>query len=158
MPDSNTKQDHGLTSLLMQAENPNIETRDQFREEQTLPGNPHIAPGWNAIMVRDIISGMFTQEAILRENEDETNITEMAQITDAEMEQMAPGTIQQVTDTVAGHIPSEQMYAAMYAEIRELAQTVVTEMDPEHREALLDAARTKFREAPAGEENGEENG
>ena len=55
---------------------------------------------------------------------------------------------------MTGHIPSGQMYAAMYAEVRELAQTVVTQMDPEHREALLGAARKKFREAPAGEENG----
>ena len=60
----------------------------------------------------------------------------------------------QVAETVTGHIPSEQMYAAMYAEVRELAQTVVTHMDPEHREALLGAARTKFREAPAQKENG----
>ena len=53
----------------------------------------------------------------------------------------------QVAETVTGHIPSDQMYRAMYAEVRELAQTVVTHMDPEHREALLGAARTKFREA-----------
>ena len=46
----------------------------------------------------------------------------------------------------------------MYAEVRELAQTVVTGMDPEHREALLNAARTKFREAPAGEETGRRRG
>ena len=55
---------------------------------------------------------------------------------------------------MVGHVPSDEMYLAMYAEVRELAQTVVTGMDPEHREALLNAARTKFREAPAGEENG----
>ena len=46
------------------------------------------------------------------------------------------------------------MYAAMYAEVRELAQTVVTQMDPEHREALLGAARTKFREARPGKRTG----
>ena len=50
------------------------------------------------------------------------------------------------------------MYAAMYAEVRELAQTVVTQMDPEHREALLNAARTKFREDQAENQDGAENG
>ena len=55
---------------------------------------------------------------------------------------------------MVGHVPSGEMYLALYAEVRELAQTVVTGMDPEHREALLNAAKTKFRETPAGEENG----
>ena len=75
------------------------------------------------------------------------------EITDAEMEQIAPGITQQVTETVTGHILSDQMYNAMYAEVRELAQTVVTYMNPEHREALLGAARQKVREARAGKEN-----
>ena len=159
MPNPNTKQDHRLLSLLAQAENPSIETRDQYEEEQTLPDNPHIAPGWNAIMVRDIISGMFTAEATLRESEngdedDPEEITEIIQTTDAEMEQTAPGTIRQIAETVTGHIPSDQMYGAMYAEVRELAQTVVTHMDPKHREALLEAARKKIREARAGKETG----
>ena len=153
MPDANTKQDHGLISLLAQAENPNIETRDQFKEDETKPDNPHIAPGWNAFMVRDIISGMFTAETHTRENWDEDDREEITEITDAEMEQIVPGITQQVTETVTAHIPSDQMYNAMYAEIRELAQTVVTYMNPEHREALLDAARKKVREARAGKEN-----
>ena len=153
MPNANKKPDRQLISLLMQAENPNIETRDQFKEDQTKPDNPHIAPAWNAFMVRDIISGMFTAEAHVRENWDEDDTEEITDITDAEMEQIAPGTIQQVTETVAGHIPSNEMYNAMYAEVRELAQTVVTHMNPEHREALLGAARKKVREARAGKEN-----
>ena len=78
----------------------------------------------------------------------------ITEITDAEMEQIAPGTIQQVTETVLGHFPSEQMYAALYAEVRELAQTVVTHMNPEHREAFLNATREKVREARAQKENG----
>ena len=155
MPNANKKPDRQLISLLMQAENPDIETRDQFKEDQGKPDNPHIAPAWNAFMVRDIISGMFTAEAYMNEdwesNQDEDG--DDTKITDAEMEQIAPGTIQQVTETVAGHIPSDKMYEAMYAEIRELAQTVVTYMTPEHREALLDAARKKVREARAGKEN-----
>ena len=143
-----------------QAENPSIETRDQFQGDQTLPDNPHIAPGWNAIMVRDIISGMFAAEAAARESENKEGdedydyTAETPEITDAEMEQIAPGIIQQVTETVDAHFPSDQMYLAMYAEVRELAQTVVTHMNPEHREALLNAARKKVREARAGKENG----
>ena len=153
MPNANTKQDQGLISLLAQAENPNIETRDQFKEDQAKPDNPHIAPAWNAFMVRDIISGMFTAEAHVRENWDEDDTEEITEITDTEMEQIVPGITQQVTETVTAHIPSDQMYNAMYAEIRELAQTVVTYMNPEHREALLEAARKKVREARAGEKN-----
>ena len=79
------------------------------------------------------------------------------EITDAELERIAPGTIQKVKETVAGHIPSDRMYAAMYAEVRDIAQTVVTHMDPEHREALLGAARKKVsgeREARAQKEKG----
>ena len=155
MPNANTKQDHGLISLLAQAENPNIETRDQLKEDETKPDNPHIAPGWNAFMVRDIISGMFAVEAAARESLDEyeEDPDEIPEITDTEMEQIVPGITQQVTETVAGHIPSNEMYEAMYAEIRELAQTVVTHMNPKHREALLGAAKQKVREIRAEKEN-----
>ena len=154
MPDANKKPDRQLISLLMQAENPDIETRDQLQEDQGKPENPHIAPGWNAIMVRDIISGMFTAEAHVRENEDkDEEPDEIPEITDAEMEQIAPGTIQQVTEVVSGYMLSEDMYVAMYTEIRELARTVVTYMTPEQREALLGAARKKVREAKAKSES-----
>ena len=44
MPNANTKQDQGLISLLAQAENPNIETRDQFKEDQAKPDNPPHSP------------------------------------------------------------------------------------------------------------------
>ena len=155
MPNANKKPDHQLTCLLMQAKNPDIETKDQFKEDQDKPNNPHIAPAWNAFMVRDIISGMFTEEAYMNEDweSDRDEDADDTKITDAEMEQTAPGTIQQVTETVVGHIPSDKMYEAMYAEIRELAQTVVTYMTPEHREALLGAARKKVREAKAKSES-----
>ena len=152
MSDANKKPDRQLISLLMQAENPSIDTRDQLKEDQDKPDNPHIAPAWNAFMVRDIISGMFTAEAHMNENWewDESD----TKITDAEMEQIAPGTIQQVTETVSGHMPSDEMYLAMYAEIRELARTVVVYMTPDHREALLGAATKKVRDARARRESG----
>ena len=155
MPNANKKPDHQLTCLLMQAENPDIETKDQFKEDQDKPDNPHISPGWNAFMVRDIISGMFTEEAYMNEDweSDRDEDRDDTKITDAEMEETVPGTIQQVTETVSGHLLSDDLYVALYAEIRELAGTVVTYMTPEHREALLGAARKKVQEAKAKSES-----
>ena len=155
MPNANKKPDHQLTCLLMQAENPDIETKDQFKEDQGKPDNPHISPGWNAFMVRDIISGMFTEEAYMNEDweSDRDEDRDDTKITDAEMEETAPGTIQQVTETVSGHLLSDDLYVALYAEIRDLAQTVVTYMTPEHREALVGAARKKVQEAKAKSES-----
>ena len=155
MSDANKKPDRQLISLLMQAENPSIDYKDQLKEDQAKPDNPHIAPAWNAFMIRDIISGMFTEEAYMNEDweADRDEDRDDTKITDAEMEQIAPGTIQQVTETVSGHMPSDEMYLAMYAEIRELARTVVVYMTPEHREALLGAATKKVREARARRES-----
>ena len=113
---------------------------------------------WNTIMVRDIIHNMAEFAARKCEgwddNEDWDYTTENPEITDAEMEQIAPGIIQQVTETVARHIPSDKMYLAIYAEARELAQTAVNEMDPEDEAALVNAARKKVHKARAGKENG----
>ena len=155
MPNANKEPDRQLISLLMQTQNPDIETRDQLKEDQGKPDNPHIARDWNAFMVRDIISGMFTSEAYMNEDweSDEDEDGDDTKITDAEMEQIAPGTIQQVTETVSEHLLSDDLYVALYAEIRELARTVVTHMTPEHREALLGAARKKVREAKAKSES-----
>ena len=52
-----------LQMLLMQAENPDIETRDQYREQIDNPDNPGVAPGWNALMVQDVVAGMFIMGA-----------------------------------------------------------------------------------------------
>ena len=86
-----------------------------------------MSEGWNAIMVRDIIYSMAEFAARKCEgwddNEDWDYTTENPEITDAEMEQIVPGIIQQVTKTVARHIPSDEMYLAIYAEARELAQS-----------------------------------
>ena len=108
---------------------------------------------WNAIMVRDIIHDMA--EAAARkcenwdDNEDWDYITENPEITDAEMEQIAPGTIQQIAEIMARHIPSDQMYLAIYAEARELARTAVDEMDPEDLPALVNTSRKKVHKARA---------
>ena len=119
---------------------------------------PDAAPGWNAIMVRDIIYSMAEFAARKCEgwddNEDWDYTTENPEITDAEMEQIVPGITQQVTKTVARHIPSGQMYLAIYAQARELAQTTVNEMDPEDQVAFINAARKKVHKARARKENG----
>ena len=118
-----------------------------------------MSEGWNAIMVRDIIYSMAEFAARKCEgwddNEDWDYTTENPEITDAEMEQIVPGIIQQVTKTVATHVPSDQMYLAIYAEARELAQTAVNEMDPEDQVVLINAARKKVHKARARKENGQ---
>ena len=118
-----------------------------------------MSEGWNAIMVRDIIYSMAEFAARKCEgwddNEDWDYTTENPEITDAEMEQIVPGIIQQVTKTVARHIPSDEMYLAIYAEARELAQTAVNEMDPKDQAALINAARKKVHKARARKENGQ---
>ena len=113
---------------------------------------------WSAIMVQDIIYNMAEFAARKCEgwddNEDWDYTTENPEIMDAEMEQIVPGITRQVTKTVARHIPSDQMYLAIYAEVRELAQTVVNEMDPEDLAALVNTARKKVHRARARKENG----
>ena len=108
---------------------------------------------WSAIMVRDVIYSMAEFAARKCENWDDNEdwdyITENPEITDAEMEQIVPGITQQVTKTVATHTPSDQMYLAIYAQARELAQTAVNEMDPEDIAALINAARKKVHRARA---------
>ena len=110
-------------------------------------------------MVRDIIYSMAEFAARKCEgwddNEDWDYTTENPEITDAEMEQIVPGIIQQVTKTVARHIPSNEMYLAIYAQARELAQTAVNEMDPKDQAALINAARKKVHKARARKENGQ---
>ena len=106
---------------------------------------------WSAIMVRDVIYNMAEFAARTCEgwdnNEDWDYTTENPEITDAEMEQIVPGITQQVTKTVARHIPSGQMHLAIYAQARELAQTAVNEMDPEDQVAIINAARKKVHKA-----------
>ena len=113
---------------------------------------------WSAIMVRDVIYNMAEFAAHTCEgwdnNEDWDYTTENPEMTDAEMEQIVPGITQQVTKTVARHIPSDQMYLAIYAQARELAQTAVNEMDPEDQVAFINAARKKVHKARARKENG----
>ena len=53
------------------------------------------------------------------------------------------------SEIMARHIPSDQMYLAIYAEARELARTAVDEMDPEDLPALINTSRKKVHKARA---------
>ena len=112
---------------------------------------------WSAIMVQEVIYNMAEFAARNCEGWDDNGdwdyTTENPEITDAEMEQIAPGITQQVTEIIARHAPSDEMYlaiyAAIYAEAREFAQTAVNEMDPEDQAELVNAARKKVHKARA---------
>ena len=149
-----------LQMLLMQAENPDIETRDQYAEEMTSPDNPGLAPGWNAAMVRDMVAGMFIMEATERAEGQEPE--EPPGLSDQELEELAPGITQAVRERIAGNIPSDQLYRALYEEIREMARGTIADMPPEHRNAVMDAAARKVQKAqtdaqPDGSPDDDEN-
>ena len=69
------------------------------------------------------------------------------------MEQIAPGITQEVAETVTAHMPSEEMYRAMYAEVRELAQTVVTHMNPRTPGSTPECRQEEGPRGPDGKEN-----
>ena len=116
-----------------------------------------MSEAWSAIMVQEVIYNMAEFAARNCEGWDDNGdwdyTTENPEITDAEMEQIAPGTIQQVTEIMARHVPSDEMYlaiyAAIYAKAREFAQTAVNEMDPEDQAELVNTARKKVHKARA---------
>ena len=74
---------------------------------------------WSAIMVQEVIYNMAEFAARNCEGWDDNGdwdyTTENPEITDAEMEQIAPGITQQVTEIMARHAPSDEMYLAIYA-------------------------------------------
>ena len=153
---------NGLQALLLQAHNPGIDTRDQYPNDQSRPDNPHIAPGWNALMVQDIVMGMFIAEAVdqIQQGGGEAP-EETPEMTGAELEQHAPGAAAAVTEAVAGHILSDNAYSALLEDVRELAQHVVRQMPGKHRAALMEATARKVRELQPGpdeEPDGEQNG
>ena len=131
-----------LVSLLLQSQNPDIQTRDQGRADREAP---HIAPGWNAVMVQDIIAGMFLLEA--DEQDGNTETEHRLGMPHGELERALPGFAHRVSKAVESHIASEQLYSALYEEARDIACAVVDKlMTPEERQALLDAAGRALRE------------
>ena len=137
-----------LQMLLMQAENPDIDTRDQIREEINSPDNPGVAPGWNVLMVLDVVAGMFIMGAIEQAESQETE--ETPGLSDHELEELAPGITKAIRERITSNIPSEQLYRALYEEIREVARGTIEDMPPGHRHAVMDAAARKIREAQPG--------
>ena len=139
-----TKDNHTnetLTSLLLHADNPDIETRDQFSDRSE---TPHVAPGWNSIMIQDIITEMFMLEASSRK--DDSGIQDHPSLTDAELAECLPGFIEVVRNAAAGQITSDRLYTALHQEVRDIACDVVSSMDSKDRQALLNRATAKIEE------------
>ena len=131
-----------LVSLLLQSQNPDIQTRDH---DQADGEAPHIAPGWNAVMVQDIIAGMFLLEA--GEQDANTETEHRLGMPDGELESAIPGFAHRVSKAVETHIVSDRLYTSLYEEARDIACAVVDKlMTAEERQALLDAAGRVLRE------------
>ena len=128
-----------LRNLMLHADDPDIETRNQYDKADR--SNPHIAPGWNALTVLDVLEGMFFIEA---SNRAEDQPSEEAELTDEDMEQAVPGIIERVKETVSGHLASDDLYTALYQETRNIARSVVRDMTPDELEALLSKAQDKL--------------
>ena len=139
-----------LKTLIMQAYNRDIETRDQHQEGINNPDNPGLAPGWNAVMVQDVVAGMFIMGATERAEGDEPE--ETPELSDHELEELAPGISQAIRERVARNVLSDDLYRALYEEIREMAIATIKDMPPEHRKTVMDAAARKVREAQTDEE------
>ena len=127
-----------LRNLILHADDPDIQTRDQFDTDNTVP---HIAPGWNAITVLDVLEGMFLREASDRA---EDQPSEEAELTDQDIEQAVPGIIEKVNDAVSGNLTSDDLYTALYQETRNIARCIVRDMTPDQLQALLAKAQDKL--------------
>lgn len=138
----NIKTDNALKNLLLQADNPDMETRDQFPSDRP---NPHVAPGWNTIMVQDIIAGMFMLEASERKNSPANE--NHPDFTDTELDQCLPGFTDQVKEAVTGHITSDRLYTVLHNEVRDIARAFVKRMTPQERQTLLDMAAAKLTDS-----------
>ena len=133
MSETNVKQ-----QVLYHLENPEVRTRDQHGPPG--PGNPHIAPGWNALMVLDIVKEMFLLEAQEHLSEEEIEIGR--ELTDQQAEQALPGLADRVREAVSGHLVSDRLYTQLYQEVRDIAAGLVDGMTPQEAQALLDTARS----------------
>ena len=133
-----------LVSLLLQSQNPDIQTRDH---DQSDGEAPHIAPGWNAVMVQDIIAGMFLLEADEQAGDTRVDKAVESHVVSGEMEKAIPGFAHRVSKAVETHIVSDRLYTSLYEEARDIACAVVDKlMTAEERQALLDAAGRVLRE------------
>ena len=128
-----------LLSLLLQSQNTRIHTRNQH--EGRYPDredNPGIAPGWNALMIQDLVAGMFMMTAAERTGAGTGG--NPPHLSGEKMESAVPGFPDRVRRAAAGNLISNQLRRALHEEVRELACQLVHAMTPEERDALLRAS------------------
>ena len=139
-----------LQAILANAHDTAIVNRRQSAKELRDPKNPHIAPGWNALMAEEMITGMFFVTAAhqkdLRLHDDHHPGLSMEQA-----EQAAPGLTKAIQAAVKAHRPSERLHAALCAEIRDIASAIVQDMTPETLKGLMDTARANVETIAATE-------
>ena len=148
-PEEKKKQEEQVTllSLLLQSQNKGIQTSDQYggrypdRED-----NPSVAPGWNALMVQDIVAGMFMMTAVERNGAGTDGAP--PQLCGGELESAVPGLADRVRTAAAGNLLSEQLHQALREEVQEIACQLIHDMTPEERDSLLQVSADRIRKEP----------
>ena len=112
-------------------------TREQTNQELTSLDNPHVAPGWNALMLQDMLLGSVFRAASGEKG--------TAGLTASQAEQAAPGFIREIRDAVSGHSLSDPAHRVLLDEMRVIARRVIEEMEPERLEVLMETARENAR-------------
>ena len=183
LPNANDEKNHGATSLLPQAGNPrdpynlfyphDLDELNDFDDpcylgldnltDEEILDIIDVFPGCTLLItVQSIIRGMA--EAVARKtenwdvNEDYDYTKENPEITVIEMERISPGSISLIAEMAFGHVPSERLRLAIDAEVRELTQQAVEEIEPEDHARLVNASRKKVLRRPRPVQAGERVG
>ena len=136
-----------LLSLLLQSQNKDIQTRDQYGgRHPSGEDNPGAAPGWNALMVQDMVAGMFMMTAVERNGAGTDG--DPPQLCGGEMESAVPGLADRVRTAIAGHLISDRLRRAPGEEVRETACQLVRDMTPEERDSLLQVSADRLWKGP----------
>ena len=135
--ETNNANQISLETILRNAHHKAIVNRDQSPEEIASPDNPHIAPGWNAVHLGEIVAGMFsvtamTARGLIPNREHRPGISQ------GEAELAAPGLAEKIRQTVREHRVSERLHAALSDEVRAIASQIAQELEPPDAQALLD--------------------
>ena len=136
--------DRTLNRLILHVDDPDIDTRDQFADEDT---GPNLTPGWNALTVIDVIKGAFLLEASSHADEYPDPYPEL---TDGELDQILPGLTARVKEAVGNNIASDALHRALQEETKDLARRFMETMSGQDRQHLLNSIKAKF--AGAGSE------
>ena len=114
-----------------------VTPRDQAEEDQHRKDNPHIADGWNAMLIQDIIKGAFVitaaQARRLYPTQDCYDVLHRE-----EAEEAAPGLTEAIRKAVKNHRISDRLHHALYDESRELAASIIRSLNPEETGNLTD--------------------